>query len=65
MSIIGPFNKVPTGAVHILQSTGVNCDIVLGPINFSASGIATGIVPIANLPTGIISMSRHFIIMGG
>ena len=60
MPVIGPFNLVPTGAVWVLQSTGVNGDIVLGPINFSASGIATG-----TINGNVISLMRYFLIMGG
>lgn len=60
MSSVGPFNLTPTGAVHVLQSTGVKGDIVAGPINFNASGIATGTVP-----GHLLSLQRFFLIMGG
>lgn len=60
MPIIGPFNNVPTGAVFVLQSTGTNGDIVLAPINFTQSGIATGIIS-----GNYISLSRYFLTMGG
>lgn len=58
--VIGPFNTVPTGAVYVLQSTGVNGDIVLAPINFNASGVATGTVP-----NNVISAQRALMLMGG
>lgn len=60
MTVFGPFNVVPTGAVFFLQSTGVNGDIILGPINFNQSGVATGV-----LPGNFISLTRYFLIMGG
>lgn len=60
MASIGPFNTVPTGAVYVLQSTGVNGDIVLAPINFQQSGIATGTVP-----GNYLSLSRYLLVMGG
>ena len=60
MATIGPFNNVPTGAVYVLQSTGVKGDIVLAPINFSQSGISTG-----TISGSISSWSRYFITMGG
>lgn len=60
MAIIGPFNQVPSGAVFFLQSTGTRGDIVLGPINFSSSGIATGSLS----DSGLLSMQRFFLTMG-
>src|ERR1017187_2929892 len=42
MPILGPFNKL-----GILQTTGTNGDIVVGPLNFSVAGNWTGI------PSGI------------
>jgi hypothetical protein len=59
MAVIGPFNNVPTGAVYVLQSTGVNGDIVLGPINYQASGITTGTVQ-----NNTLSYQRFFFLMG-
>lgn len=59
MSILGPFNNVPTGATYVMQSTGVNGDLVLAPINFLASGISTGATQ------GNTSLQRYFLIMGG
>lgn len=58
MSILGPFNKVPTGAVYVLQSTGTKGDLILGPINYQQSGISTGTIPGA-------SLTRFFLTMGG
>ena len=58
MSILGPFNNVPTGAVYVLQSTGTKGDLVLAPINFNASGVYTGTVPGG-------SLQRFFLTMGG
>lgn len=53
MPILGPFNRVVTGAVNFLQSTGTKGDLLLGPINFAASGTVTGIISTLNLPTGL------------